>query len=213
MKTSPLRLALLLLTATALAGTAPAADKNAEKKGPELTLEDIIFDAKYLQKLIGANTLVVPDEKSGQLPTAGILKAGLEGKTKIYALPDQAVKPKLDYSMPPTFARSLRLTTKEAIKARYLAFVGPDGGIKTLYCYETNHRDFAIVVADSLIHWRYTPAKLNNTAVPVLVPIEMEFTESMAAQSVFRGPKGPNEMQGNPAPPPQVRPGANSAPR
>jgi hypothetical protein len=215
MQTSPLRFVLLLLAAAALTLGLTAADKEkkSDKKGPDLTLEDVIFDAGYLKKFVGANTLVVPDEKTGQLPTAGLLKAALEKSTKIYALPDQAEKPKLDYSMPPTFPRSLRLSRGEAIKARYLAIVGPDGTVKCLYCYETNDEPFAIVTANAVIHWRYKPAKLNGTAVPVMVPIEMEFTESMAAVNTFRGPKSPNVVKGEPPALPPVRPGANNAPR
>jgi hypothetical protein len=207
-----LRRALLLATACCLVAGLPAADKpDDKKKKADLTLEDVIFDAKYLKQVLGPNTLVAPVEKGGGIPTEAISKAGLAEKTKIFALPDEAVKPELKQSIPPSYPRSLGLT-KEGIHARFLVFVGADGHVKSLYCYETTDQIFAIAVADAVIKWHYSPAKLGQTAVPVLVPVDMKFDESMADRNTFRNPRNPLSVQGNPVDPKPVRDNLPSGP-
>lgn len=209
---TPFRRLLLVAAACSLVAGLPAADKpDAKKKKADLTLEDVIFDAKYLKQVLGPNTLVAPTEKTAQIPTEAIVKAGLDEKTKIFALPDDAVKPELKDSIPPSYPRSLGLS-KEGIKARFLIFVGTDGRVKSLYCYDTSDQIFAIAVADAVIKWRYSPAKIGQTAVPVLVPIEIAFDESMADRNTFRNPKNPLSVQGNPADPAPVRQGLPSSP-
>ena len=206
---------LPVLTAVLILLSLPvfAADKAKPKaKADTLTLEDVIFDAKYLKQLLGPKTLVAPAEKTGELPTSGIEQAKLDEKTQIFALPDEATKPVLKSSFAPTYPQSLRLR-REPIKARFLLFVGADGNVKGLYCYETNDQIFAIATADAVIKWRYTPAKIGATAVPVVVPLDMDFAESLAAVGTFNAPKPPMFQRGEPAPPPPVRSGANSAPR
>ncbi len=204
--------ALLISTALLLAVLpALAAGKSKEKekaKAPDLTLEDVIFDAKYLKQLLGAKTLVAPTEKSGTIPTEAISKAGLDEKTQVFLLPDEATKPVLKSSFAPTYPQSLRLK-RDPIKAKFLLFVGADGNVKGLYCYETNDQVFAIATADAVIKWRYSPAKLGATAVPVVVPFEMDFSESLAAIGIFNGGKPPISLRGEPAPPPPIgKPGS-----
>jgi hypothetical protein len=191
---------------------AHAADKAQEKaKGPDLTLEDVIFDAKYLKQMLGPKTLVAPAEKTGKIPTDAIGLANLDEKTQIFLLPDEAKKPELKSSFAPTYPQSLRLR-RDPIKAKFLLFVGTDGSVKSLYCYETNDQIFALATADAVIKWRYKPAMIGNTPVPVIVPFEMDFAESLAALGAFKGPRGPM-TSGNPAPPPAIGKPPGGGPR
>lgn len=199
------RLYAVALLSTLLALPAFADDDKAQAALPaDLTLEDIIFDAQYIQKLLGPNTLVAP-AKDGTIPTEAILKAGLDKKTKIFALPDGITTPALKSSIPPVFPRTRSLST-EGITARFLAYVGADGNVKCLYCYETTDQIFAIAAADAVIKWRYAPTKIGQTAVPIVLPVDVDFSESVNARHAFRGPRNPLSVQGNPTPPKSVRP-------
>lgn len=198
-----------LLAVVALTASAVAADKP-KAKPDKLTLEDVIFDAKYLHQHLGPKTLVAGLEKSGEVPVEALTKTGITDKTQVFALPDEAVKPVLKSSISPTFPQSYRFR-REPSTAEFFLFVGADGAVKSLHCYETNDQVFAIIAADALIKWRYTPAKIGETAVPVLVPVQMKFDESDAANAAFRGPKSPFSVQGNPTAPPPVRPGAKQS--
>jgi hypothetical protein len=197
--------AALLSSVHAIAADAPA-------KPEKLTLEDVIFDAKYLKQVLGPNTLVARDPDTGKIPTEAIAQAKLDEKTKIFALPDGATKPELISSIPPAYPASTRLR-REPPKADFLLFIGTDGSVKCLYCYDTKDQVFAIIAADALIKWRYVPAKINGTAVPSLLPVQMKFSESDAAISAFNGPKLSPSLKGNPSPPPRVQPPGKFSPR
>jgi hypothetical protein len=199
-----------LLAAVALTASALADEKPKTKKSDKLTLEDVIFDAQYLHRALGAKTLVAGHEKTGAIPIEALNKAGISEKTQVFALPDEAAKPVLKSSIAPTFPQSYRFR-REPSTAEFFLFVGADGAVKTLHCYETNDQVFAIIAADALIKWRYTPAKIGTTAVPVLVPVHMKFDESDAAKALFRGPKPPFSVPGNPSAPPPVRPGGKQS--
>jgi hypothetical protein len=202
----------LLLAAALLFSPAPAAEEKPKEKGPDLTLEDVIFDATYLKRLLGPKTLVAPGQKSKTVPTDAITKAGLDEKTQIFILPDEAKKPVLKSSLPPHFPSSLKLR-RDPIKAKFLLFIGADGNVKCLYCYETNDQLFALAAADAVVKWRYTPAKIGTTAVPVVIPLEMDFAESLAAVGTFNGGKPPVSLRGEPSGPPPIGKPGSGGPR
>ncbi len=203
MKTALLLLCLLLPAFTAAVHAKDVPEKN--KDGKKLTLEDVIFDATYLKKALGAKTLVVPDEKTGQIPAEAITKAGFAEKTQVFVLPDDATRPVLKDSFAPALNQSFRMK-RDPSKADFFLFVGADGKVKSLHCYNTNDQVYAIIAADALIKWTYAPAKLGGTAVPVLLSVEMKFDESDAAIGTFRAGKPPISVQGNPSSPAPVRP-------
>lgn len=208
-----LRIRLLipaLLAAVALTASALAEEKPKNKKSDKLTLEDVIFDVEYLHRQLGPKTLVTGHDKTGEIPVAALSRTGITDKTKVFALPDEAVKPVLSSSLAPTFPKSYRFR-REPSTAEFFLFVGADGAVKSLHCYETNDQVFAIIAADALIKWRYTPAQIGSTAVPVIVPVQMKFDESDVANVLFRAPKPPFSVRGNPTPPPPVRPGSRSS--
>ncbi len=173
MRTIARLLCVCLLFGPALIG---AADKK-EKKEPSLTLEDVIFDASYLTKMLGPNTLIVPaTPNTGLSPElmAALNQAGVTAKSRAFLLPEGAKAPEVKSSLPYSFPKSLRQGKQEG-HARFLVLVGGDGAVKTMHCYDFTHRLFALAVAKSLVKWKYEPATINGTAVPVVLEYLAEF--------------------------------------
>lgn len=215
MKPSRLSLAYLFTALLVLAGPAPAADKA---KPEQLTLEDIIFDAKYLKQMLGPNTLVTAvvetnrDRKKSDTALTDTIKAIMEShldeKTKIYALPDDATQPELKSSIPHSYPPGLNIT-REPKKADFLILIGADGAVKCMYCYNHSKNDqlFALAAAKAVLKWRYTPAKIRGTAVPVLAGLPMEFQSGDDILDNFknkarRGQEGGMPTRTLPPPPP-----------
>ena len=72
--------------------------------------------------------------------------------------------------------------------------IGADGAVKCLYCYSHNDRLFAMAAAMAVVKWRYTPAKIQGTAVPVLAGLPMEFQSGDVNVEGFKGlPRRQNE--------------------
>lgn len=183
------------LLAIMLALAVPAHPAEAAKP-TELTLEDIIFDASYLKKMLGPKTLVTAlvettrDRKKSDTALAdtinAIRDAKLDEKTQIYALPADATEPKLKTSAPHTYPPGLNIS-REPKKADFLMLVGADGAVKCLYCYTNNDRLFAMAAAMAVVKWRYTPAKIRDTAVPVLAGLPMRFETGDLNVEGFKG--------------------------
>ena len=174
-----------------------------EAKPPQLTLEDIIFDATYLKKMLGPKTLITAlvetnrgrkKVESGLADTIKAIRdAQLDEKTQIYSLPDDAVQPKLKTSAPHSYPPGLNIS-REPKKANFLMLIGADGAVKCLYCYSYNDRLFAMAAAMAVVKWRYAPAKIQGTAVPVLAGLPMEFHSGDVNVESFKGlPRRQNE--------------------
>jgi len=144
---------------------------------PSLTLEDIIFEPDLLRQGLGANTLIVPDKKNAAIPpslTAAMTAAGFTRKTRLYAFPENARRPKLKSSVPYDYPHSLR-QGKTRGQANFLVSIGADGAVRGLYCYEHTDRLFALAAAAAIVKWRYEPAAINDTALPVLLELPMHY--------------------------------------
>lgn len=166
----------LLAACILLAGPAAFAEKTQDPT-EGITLEDVIFDANLLKQGLGANTLIVSDKKNTPLPTeltAAISAAGFADKTRLYDFPENARRPKLKKSIPYTYPRSLR-QGKTRGHANFLVALGADGAVRGLYCYEHSDRLFALAAAAAIVKWRYEPAAINDTAVPVLMEVPMHY--------------------------------------
>jgi hypothetical protein len=86
-----------------------------------------------------------------------------------------------------------------------VALVGTDGKVKCVYCYQYSDRLFAIAYAAALSKWRYEPAKINGTAVPVLVDIPASYKGDGFDSDHFRSNLPPDHFRSNfplPEPPP-----------
>src|SRR6185312_13640377 len=128
------------------------------------------FDPSYLKKFLGANTLVVPDAKGKAVPTevlTAIKQAGLDEKSKFFLIPEEAVRPELVASGPTGFPS--RQSGAKEITANFLAFVGADGVVQCMFCYQKNDEVYAIAAGKALSGWRFSPTKLQGKAVPAIV--------------------------------------------
>jgi hypothetical protein len=203
MKIDRTSLAYLCMALLVCAGPAAAADNAKPKK---LTLEDIIFDAKYLKQMLGPKTLVTAvvetnrDRKKSDTALTDTIKAIKESqvdeKTQIFALPDNATQPELKTSIPHIYPPGLKIS-REPKKADFLMLIGADGSVKCLYCFSNNDRLFALAAAAAVVKWRYAPAKINGTAVPVLAGLPMEFSSGDVNVESFKGlPR--KQSEGNP---------------
>jgi len=220
MKSAHLHLCWITLLLT-LAGAARAADAT---KPPALTLEDIIFDVQYLKKFLGPKTLVTAvvettrDRKKSDTALNDTIKAiqdaQVDEKTQIYALPDDATPPKLKTAAPHTYPPGLKMT-KEPKRADFLMLIGADGSVKCLYCYNYTKDDqlFALAAAQAVLKWRYVPAKIGSTAVPVLAGLPMEL-QSSDVLNILKKRQGPPEggMPDRVLPPPPPPRGTNMGP-
>lgn len=153
-----------------------AADKAPDKPA-KLALEDVIFDANYLRQMLGPKTLLCAETKSKEitpeLPRL-LTASGLGQATRFFAFPDGATWPELYYSIPYRYPQSVRVGILEG-SADFVALVGTDGRVKCVYCYRHTDRIFALVSAAAIIRWRFEPAKINGTAVPVLVDLPTSY--------------------------------------
>lgn len=112
----------LILIGLSLALTASAANKD-----KKLTLEDVIFDSKYLAEFLGPKTLLQFEGDAAPI-LVELSKTDLVNKTTFMQLPTQAVAAKPKYETPPYYPESKK-RMGEAGEARYLIFVGADGKV------------------------------------------------------------------------------------
>lgn len=135
-------------------------------KEPKLTLEDVIFDSKYVAEFLGEKTLLQFEGDSAPVLEA-IKESGFAKKTSFVRLPAQAKQANPIFETPPYLSESSKWLG-ETNTASFFIFVGADGQVKALYCYNHNEKLFALSVAKAITKWRFKPAMINDTAVPVL---------------------------------------------
>lgn len=153
----------LILGAIMLAGLSTT---EIAAKEPELTLEDVIFNPKYVGGFFGPNTLVqIEGDHAPVLAALGRTDFGT--KTRFVKLPDQAKPTKAKYETPPRLPEGRKWHTLD-IKASFLIFVSSEGKVESLYCYEQDDRLFALAMAMAIVKWRFNPATIGDAKMPVL---------------------------------------------
>ncbi len=184
-----------------------AADNKAKDKDAPLTLEDVIFDAGYLKTQLGPKTLLTAGAKSAEITPElpqKLAETGLAKATRFFLFPAEGSPPKLYFSIPHSYPQSMR-QGRESGTAHFLALVGTDGKVKTIFCYQHTDRLFAIAYAAAVSRWRYEPAKIKGTPVPVLVDIPASYKGDGFDGDQFRSNFPPPEalqLPPPPAPPP-----------
>ena len=140
-------------------------------------LGKLISDPKVLRGALGAKAVVVSDPKTGEVSPellADLKAAHLDEGIQLIALPKEAVQPKSVSRVAPAYPSDLRQRRIDG-QVRFVFVIGADGTVKALYCVSASHPDLAISAAAALVQWRYKPAKIQNTAVPVIVSQVLEF--------------------------------------
>lgn len=197
MKTS--RFLLVLLSSFVfLPFILPASEETNKEVPPQLTLEDIIFDSRFIRQVLGPNTLIVPRAKSKELPEDlrnALSEAELDKKSRFYVFPDsEATPPKLKSSIPYAYPQSLR-QGKKGGKADFLVSIGADGAVRGVYCYKTDDKLFALAAAAAIVKWRYEPAKIKDHALPVILELPMQFRGDGYDNDMSRTTTGKNPTE------------------
>ncbi len=175
MKTACFRFSLLLIATVALTCLAPAAGP---KKPAAPTLAEIVSNPAHLEQALGPKTLLLTRPVAGAINpelAAVIKEAKLDQKTQFFILPLEASEPKARVRAGPIYPYNLRRAGVSG-KASFLVLIGADGKIKGIYCYAATQPAFASAAAEAILKWQFEPAKIQGTAVPVLVSQILEFT-------------------------------------
>lgn len=140
-------------------------------------LADIIFNPKYFRGALGRKALILSDPITGAPSPellADVKSASLPEDLQLIPLPKDAIQPMPKSRGVAVYPDELRRKNIGG-KVRFVYVVGADGGVKGIYCASASHPDLAIAAAASLVRWRFEPAKIQNTPVPVIVGQVMEF--------------------------------------
>ena len=162
------------------AGSLAAADDKssaspARTKPPKLS--EILFDAGHFKAALGKKALLTVDHSTGKVsPTLlqDIAAAGLNESTQFYPFPSEGIQPEPKKREVPEYPAHLRRKGVDG-SARLLILIGADGKVGAIYCANSTHRDFALASAEALVRWRFSPATIQGTAVPVVVFQTMDF--------------------------------------
>ncbi|MCC6416325.1 MAG: hypothetical protein IT582_10495 [Opitutaceae bacterium] len=161
-----------------------------------LTLEDVIFDAKYVGQFLGPKTILQLKPGDQTQVLEALAKSGLGEKTKFMQLPPQLTPAKPKFETPPRLPDVHKWQNKES-DAAFLIYVSAEGKVESLYCYSHHDKIFARAVARSILKWRFDPASYNGSPLPVLYQHTASFRSIMGPR--FRDPAEDNNNMGSPA--------------
>ncbi len=162
-----LLLLALLLPSLLPAETTPARPAAATKAP---TLEDVIFDVRYLRQVLPPQAFISGVDPHPELQpefVAAIKAAHLDEAFHLSPLPAGATPPKHGQTPAPHFPDERRHSGTTG-KASFLLYVGADGKVTGLYCHEATDHVYAVAAAEALLSWKYKPAKIAGKPVPVL---------------------------------------------
>lgn len=151
----------------------------ATAKEKQLTLEDIVFDAKYLAEMLGPKTLVQTDLKEASILKV-LKKAKLDQKTQVMFVPAEATPAKVAERINPQYPKQLRFG-RDSGSASFLVLVGADGQVQSLYCYKYDERLMTLAAAMALVQWKFEPLKFGETALPVLTTVVLDYNATNMA--------------------------------
>jgi outer membrane biosynthesis protein TonB len=153
-------------------------DRPAAPSASKPSLAEAVSDPKYLAETLGPKVLVLADPKTGSISTElsnAIKQAKLDQGHQFIALPAGASRPAIKSSVQPVYPSELK-DSRISGEADFLVFIGTDGNARGIYCYNSTHPAFAAAGAAALARWHFTPAKIGDTAVPILVAHVIEFS-------------------------------------
>jgi|GEM_PF-6104724 len=148
----------------------------ADKPG-KIPLAELISDSQYFKAALGSKALLVTDPKTGEVPKEllhAIASARLNEGIQFYPLPKEAVQPTPKKRNAPEYPAQLRRKGVDGA-ARLLIVIGADGTIKAIHCNEATHPEFALAAAEAVSKWRFSPATIQETPVPVVATLLLEF--------------------------------------
>jgi hypothetical protein len=163
-----LRLLTLAVCLAAVLGTEATAKPS---------LRETLSDPKYLQEALGRKAYVMTNaggKVSSELQLA-IKSARLDESVQLSALPPEAEPAEPTKRSHPSYPAGLRRAGVSG-HASFLFLIGADGTVKSIYCYDASRPDFALAGAEAVLKWRFNPAQIGDTPVPMLASQTLEFS-------------------------------------
>ena len=98
----------------------------------------------------------------------------LDESVRFSALPPEAEPVRAPKRQPPSYPAELRRAGVSGY-ARFLFLIGSDGTVQGIYCFDASRPDFALAGAEALLKWRFSPATVGDTPVPMVASQTLEF--------------------------------------
>ena len=141
---------------------------------PELAA--VIKDLGQFRAALGKKAILLQNAQTGKVEefiTKAIQRTGLDKEVQFFTMPPGSTFPEpVKRTAPENVKRFAR--SGSIAQALFLMVIGADGGVTGLYCVESSHPDLAVACAAAIVSWRYTPARIQGTAVPVVTATVLE---------------------------------------
>jgi outer membrane biosynthesis protein TonB len=163
----------LIITQLFILGYTVAASKSAE---PAANASSVIVSnaADFVAKLPARVFVLVPNKTADEATTRGIESLGPTPNTEFFVLPKESTRPKAIRQGPPVYPREAGQG-----KVLIMALIAPTGEVTAVYALAASHPAFATSAAKAVAQWKFKPAKLKDTAVPVIFVQLIEFNMEM----------------------------------
>lgn len=139
-------------------------------------LGKIITDLSRFRSALGKKAILLPNPNTGQVEkfvTDAVHSTGLDQEVEFLTLPTGSTFPEAIKLQGPVDVKRFARSGIPA-QALFLMVIGADGTVSGLYCVKSDHPDLAVACAAAIVGWRYTPAKIQGTPVPVVTAQLME---------------------------------------
>jgi TonB family protein len=149
------------------------------KKTKASDVNSLIATPQHLKESLTGTTMLLTKLNVG--PTGpevakAILAAGLDQVTQFVPFPSEnAREPEPTKRVAPVYPYELRRKGVSG-STSFLMLIGADGRVKSLYCYQSTHPWLADAAAEALNAWKFKPATVKGTAMPVLANQTMDFS-------------------------------------
>lgn len=170
---------LVFLLGVMLTGSITAAENTSptktRTKAPKLN--EIVFDSQHFKAALGSKALLFVERSTGKVSpelVQDIAAAGLNDSIQFDPFPNEGIQPEPKKREAPAYPVHLRRKGIDG-SARLLILIGAEGKVTAIYCSYATHPDFALASAEALMRWRFSPATIQGTAVPIVVVQTMDF--------------------------------------
>ena len=128
--------------------------------------------ADFAARLPAKVYIMIGTADANEATARGIEGLGRTPGTEFLLLPKDAIPPKAVRQSAPEYPRYAGQG-----QARVLGLISTSGEVVAVYCLSATHPAFGSAAAEAVGHWKYKPAKLNGTAIPVIFTQLMEFSQ------------------------------------
>lgn len=146
-------------------------------KSTKPTLQDLVFTPDHLISNLGPKTLFWSEHKEPALRRedfAVLHEIGLDQKTRLFEFPTTGTGPVVKRRKTADYPRSLENQLVGG-EAEFLVLVDAKGKVVSLHCFRRTYNAFGLSAAMALLRWRFEPAQIGDTKVPVLMRFKWTF--------------------------------------